>query len=170
MGEYTEKMAAHAGHVHAFEPDPWAFGKLTERVGYLPNVTLHNAAVGTRDGTVTIRRAPDFDTNPEEWSVQTSVVDVTPDLEVGQTMEVDQVDFLAFLRSLERRADVVKMDIEGAEAPLLKTLFSSPELDLIGALFVETHEVNMPSLRPRIASLRRRARGLTKPLVNLDWP
>ncbi|MBG6158970.1 FkbM family methyltransferase [Labrenzia sp. EL_159] len=168
VGEFTEKLAAKAGHVHAFEPDPWTFERLKERVGSLPNVTLHQAAIGVKDGTIALRRPPEFATDPEQASVGCSIVAGVDDN--WSTVEVKVVDFSAFVESLNRTIDIVKMDIEGAEVDVLEHFLESPLRDTVGAMFVETHEVNMPELRDRISKLRRSVSALRKPVINLDWP
>lgn len=169
VGDWTVRMAEHAGHVHAFEPDPWAFDRLADRVRGLKNVTLHNAAVGTSNGVAVMRRARDFSSDPAGLSVQTSVVKHTRFLETGETFEVQMVDLVSFLRQLDATVDIIKMDIEGSEIAVLEALLSAPERNHVGSMFVETHEVNMPELRPRLHQLRRRinAAGLD---INLDWP
>lgn len=47
MGEFSRVLAARGSLVHAFEPCPYAFARLEENTADLPNVILHNAAVGT---------------------------------------------------------------------------------------------------------------------------
>lgn len=168
VGEFTEKLASKAGHVHAFEPDPWTFERLKGRVGHLPNVTLHQAAIGIEDGTIALRRPPEFADDPEQASIGCSIV--AGDDDNWSSVEVKVVDFIAFLKRLNRKVDIVKMDIEGAEVDVLENFLESPLRDSVGAMFVETHEVNMPELRDRIGKLRQAVSGLKQPVINLDWP
>lgn len=170
VGEYTVKLAAKAGHVHAFEPDPWTFEQLRERTARLTNVTLHNVAVGTSEGAVKMRRAANFHEDPLKHSIGTSVIDHTQSLEVGETIDVQQIDFLRFVQDLGRPVDLVKMDIEGAEVPLLEAILASDLHTQLGAVFVETHEVNIPELRPGVAALRARIATGRFGHFNLDWP
>ena len=50
VGVYTARMAETGATVHAFEPDPDTFARLVKRVGHLPNVVLHQKAVGAGGG------------------------------------------------------------------------------------------------------------------------
>lgn len=170
VGDWTVRMAERAGHVHAFEPDPWAFDRLADRVRGRKNVTLHNAAVGTSDGVAVMRRARDFASDPAGLSVQTSVASHTPSLETGETFEVPAVDLLGFLGKLDAFVDIIKMDIEGSEADVLEAFLSAPERRHVGSMFVETHEVNLPELRPRLDRLRRRIAEDGALDINLNWP
>jgi hypothetical protein len=63
-GDFTKAMAARGATVHAYEPDPDTFARLQAAVGQLPNVKLHQAAVGAREGTVTLRREVGYQDDP----------------------------------------------------------------------------------------------------------
>jgi hypothetical protein len=84
-------------------------------------------------------------------------------------VDVKVIDFPAFLEGLEGEIAVIKMDIEGAEVPLLEALFDHPVKTQIGHLFVETHESRIPDLLARTNALRDRAAQMTRPRVNMDW-
>lgn len=170
VGAITARLALHAGQVHAFEPEPWAFAQLSERVGANPRVFLHNAAAGGQDGTLELMRDPAFDENRAARSQGTSAF--LSNMWEGSTTDrfrVEVVDICRFLRALDRRVSILKIDIEGAEVELLETLLASPERDLVDVIFVETHEAQIPSLRARTHALRQSVRGLTAPVVHLDW-
>jgi FkbM family methyltransferase len=167
VGEFTARLARHAGMVHAFEPDPWTFEKLRERVGHLPNVQLYQKCIGLGACTVTLRRPPGFEVNPDTISVGCSTIAGDPS---WTGVDVEQIDFATFVNGLGRQIDLIKMDIEGAEVALLEALLEQPELQKINSMFVETHEVNIRDLRPRISRLRARISGLSRPRINLDWP
>ncbi|MFP4274391.1 MAG: FkbM family methyltransferase, partial [Paracoccaceae bacterium] len=51
LGVFSQRMAAHAGKVYAFEPDPWTAEELRKAVADLPNVEVIEAAAGAEDGT-----------------------------------------------------------------------------------------------------------------------
>jgi len=167
VGTVTERMAATGAHVHAFEPDPWAHERLVARVGALPNVTLHRAAVGLEAGEVHLNRAEGFDADPATLSEGSTLMAGAGG---GETVAVEQIDLRAFLRGLDRPVDLVKMDIEGAELALLEALLDAPERELLRDVFVETHEIQYPALRPRYAALRERVAAMETPRIDLDWP
>ncbi|HKK97182.1 MAG TPA: FkbM family methyltransferase, partial [Marivita sp.] len=90
-------------------------------------------------------------------------------VDTSTAIDVTVIDFPAFLERLEGDVAVIKMDIEGAEVPLLEALFDHPVKSRIGHLFVETHESRIPDLRDRTDALRARAAGMVQPVVNMDW-
>lgn len=170
VGTISEKLLAHAGRVHAFEPDPWTFAQLEARVGANPGATLHNAAIGAHDGTLKMMRDPGFEENRTGTSQGTSAFrsllwgEGEPEM-----IEVELIDIRRFLRELDRPVDLMKIDIEGAEVELLEALLEAPERALVREIFVETHEPQMPELRARTKALRTRVREQTQPLIHLDW-
>ena len=56
VGEVSARLVATGATVIAFEPDPYAFEKLSERVAGCDNVTLHQQAVSTEAGTLRLMR------------------------------------------------------------------------------------------------------------------
>lgn len=170
VGDITRVLAKHCSVVHAFEPDPWSFGQLQKNTADLTNVILHNSAVALSDAKVLMRRSPGFAEDPESKSLGTSIQSFTTDLVSGETFLAECVDLRRFIAELETSSIFVKMDIEGAEVPILEELIASTEIKKIGTLFVETHEVNMPSLRSRLAKIKRRVRGIEGVYFNFNWP
>lgn len=169
VGEVTARMVEAGAEVHAVEPDPWAFARLAERFAGTASVHLHNAAVGTRDGTARLKRAPDVESDPARLSVGSSLIGPADWAGRHRSVEVPSVDILTLLRTIGRPVALLKMDIEGAEVAVLDRLIGAPEARQVGEVFCETHEVQMPELRPALRALRRRARASAAPRINLDW-
>lgn len=170
VGVFTERLAATGARVHAFEPDPYAFSRLSERVGAAPNVTLHHAAIGLEDGALTLTRDARFDEDPARFSIGTGAFASTYNAPGGERFEVPLVGFRSFIERLGVPVDLVKMDIEGCEVDILEDMLATPFAAEIGEMFVETHEAQIPVLRKRTRSLRRRVarRGL-RDRICLDW-
>lgn len=167
-GLYTEKFAARGAQTHAFEPDPWSFAQLSERMASNPgDINLRNAAVGTEMGQITFYRDASFEAAPKKASLASSIYPRSD--RPQEPIPVQTVDFLAFLRGLDSDIAIIKMDIEGAEVPLLEALFASDLMERIGHLFVETHELQFPELLARTWALRAQARRITGPVIDLDW-
>lgn len=164
VGEFTERLCQSGAEVHAFEPDPYTFGKLRERVGRYSNVKLHNAAVGAEAGILAMERHALFDQDPERYSIGTSSFASVLGQPGGTQFEVKLVCFHDFIATFDRPIDLVKMDIEGAEVAILEKLLEQPTARPIRTLFVETHEPQMPELRPRLKKVRK----LLKPSNNVQ--
>jgi len=175
IGDVTEPLAETGATVHAFEPDPYAFGQLQARVGHRPNVTLYHAAVGVKAGTVALMRAANFDDNPKAGSVKSTIITGGRNIDERDesAISVDVVDLPEMIR--ETAADkgevaFLKMDIEGAELDLLEYMKAEKLFDLVRLTVAETHEKKFRELRPRFAALREavsRDHPITQ--VNLDW-
>jgi FkbM family methyltransferase len=169
LGQHTRTMASHAGKVYAFEPDPWTAAELRARLADLSNVEVIEAAAGIEDGTFPLYRTAAFDTDRVEQSQSSSLMSEKRNIDKSSSVDVRVVDFPAFLGELDNDIAIIKMDIEGAEVPLLEALFDHPVKNRIGHLFVETHESRIPALFGRTEALRARAAEMTRPRVNMDW-
>lgn len=169
VGKYTAHLALTGATVHAFEPDSYSFQALQRNTANFPNVHLHNAAVGTRDGEIEIYRAPDFESDPEERSLSTSIFADKINVSTEDVLTVRLVDLCAFVAGLGKPASLTKIDIEGAEVPLLEHIIARGEVERFGAIFVETHETKVPSLAERTASLRKLCARDHARTIHLDW-
>jgi len=170
VGTISQRLWDKGAYVHAFEPDPWAFEKLSERFVGHDRVVLHNAAIGVEDGEVTLIRDPGFREGREHFS-QGSSTRQSLLWEEGKsdTFQIESVDIRRFLRELPGDVEIMKIDIEGAEVDVLEALLVAPELSLVRKMFVETHEPQMPELRERLKAIRNEVRNLKQPEVFLDW-
>lgn len=175
VGDITAQLAASGAQVHAFDPDPYCIATLKDRFADAPNVTIHEAALGTRDGVIQLMRAVNFDDNPKGASVKSTVLEGGRmiDDDMGHAIDVRLMDFPAFLRDLiaaQGEIAFVKMDVEGAELDLLEAMEQERLFDHIRLTVAETHENKFKDLRPRFRALRERisaAYPITR--VNLDW-
>ena len=175
VGAVTGPLAETGATVHAFEPDPFAFAKLSERVAGMDNVVLHNAAVGVAAGSVRLMRAANFDDNPMSGSVKSTIITGGRNIDEtdGATISVTMIALPDLLREIAAKTGEVaflKMDIEGAELDLLEHMQTHGLFDLVLFTVAETHENKFRYLRPRFAALRA-AVADTYPVtrVNLDW-
>ena len=173
VGEITEILAKTGAQVHAFEPDPFCFKKLTKRFKTAENVTLHNVAVGTTDGVIQLMRADNFDENPHGASVKSTVIAGGRKIDEEDTIEVKLLNLPAFIDEKTKEGTEIaflKMDIEGAELDLLEHMQASGQFEVIRLTVAETHEHKFKKLRPRFETLRTEISAqypITK--VNLDW-
>ncbi len=173
VGKVTARLAATGAHVHAFEPDPFAFAELSRASAGLENVTLHNAAVGVSAGTIRLMRAANFGDNPTGASVKSTIVAGGRSIDESEGIEVSLLSFPDLLRDLiARHGDIalIKMDIEGAELDILEALEDTGLLGSIRCMVVETHERKFKDLRARYRDLRAR---MEEPphagRIYLDW-
>lgn len=169
VGKFTRRLADRGATVYAFEPDPYCFDVLTKSFAADANVTLFNKAVGVENGEIALYRAMDFDTNPERLSQSSSVFSSKTNVDCSKSIAVEQIDLVEFIAALPQPVSVLKIDIEGAEVPVIEKLLETGVIDRVGHMFVETHEKKIPELAERTAALRVRIAENSLANVNLDW-
>ena len=173
VGVVTAVLAETGADVVCFEPDPYAFARLSDRFADHPRVTLVNAAVGVGSGTVRLLRAVNFADNPATASVKSTILEGGRQIDAEQGIDVPLVDFPGWLAArIAARGEVafIKMDIEGAELALLEALHAQGLLAAVRCLVAETHERKFRDLRPRYRALRDTLAAAYPPgKVNLDW-
>ncbi|MBX9592222.1 MAG: FkbM family methyltransferase [Hyphomonadaceae bacterium] len=169
VGHYTRMLAASGATVYAFEPDPHCYGILCRTLGERPNVHLFNQAVGAETCDTKLYRARDFDTDPDYLSQSSSVYGSNPNVETSSAIAVQQIDLIRFITALPRPVSVLKLDIEGAEVPVIEKLLDTRVIDRVGQVFAETHERKIPELAAPTRALRRRIALEGRGNLNLDW-
>ena len=177
VGEVTVPLAATGAEVHAFEPDPFAFSLLTKATRNLPNVTLHNVAVGVQPGSVKLMRANNFSDNPLGASVKSTVISggrkINEEADEDSTIDVELIslpDLVSEVFEKQGELAFIKMDIEGAELDILEVMFEKDIFNKVRLTVAETHENKFKALRPRFKTLRDKVtkrHPITR--VNLDW-
>jgi FkbM family methyltransferase len=169
-GSFTRQVLHRAEEVHAVEPDPLVFRMLEQSFTSEPRVKLYNAAIGAQNGEISFYRQTEFDErDPTRYSVSSSVFPGHRGIDSARAMTVPQIGIVGFLRAIGKHIDLMKIDIEGAEVPVLETLFDSELLNNISVILVETHEHSLPELVDRTDALRQRAKRFDRPKVDLNW-
>lgn len=169
VGHYTAIMARGGATVYAFEPNPHAFAALAERFRGAGNVHCREQAVHVEDTRLPLYLHENAAADPLHWSTGSSLIRGKPNVDASRFVEVEAIDFAAFIERLGRPVALVKMDIEGAEAAVLARLIERGTVSKIRHLLVETHDARVPELAPEMERVRRliRERGLAN--VDLGW-
>jgi FkbM family methyltransferase len=169
-GSFTRQVLHRAGEIHSVEPDPLVFRTLEQSFASEPRVKLYNAAIGAEDGEISFYRQVEFDErDPTRYSVSSSVFPAHRGVDGAHPIRVPQIGIVGFLRKIGKHVDLMKIDIEGAEVPVLETLFDTALLKSISVILVETHEHSLPELVDRTDALRQRARRFDRPKVDMNW-
>lgn len=159
-----------ASAVHAVEPDPMVFEVLRSTYGSRNNIHLYNAAIGPEDGEVQLFRERAFDAaDPTHTSLGASVFASHGAVDRAHAVTIPQIGILTLLQRIGTKVDLMKIDIEGAEVPVLETLLSSPMARGVSVILVETHEHVLPELAERTDSLRKRAKTISEPKILMNW-
>ena len=168
VGRFTRLMATSGAEVHAYEPDPTTFARLQEAVADLPNVHLHQAAVGRVGGSIVLHRPPAD--RHEEHSEMSSVVFRSSRHYAPEAVEVELRSFADVVNGFDRPVSLIKMDIEGAEFDILRAIFADTAAFRFEKLYAETHETYAPHELGEVDRMRQAARQLRTPAINLFWP
>jgi FkbM family methyltransferase len=123
--------------ITAFEPAPWACAAIEETLAAndLRGVTLHNAALAETDGTLELFHDPKHPGS--------AVMSVYEDRMPGEKVQVPAV---RLSRYISAPVDVLKLDVEGSELPVLRDLVSSGTLSQIRQMVIEFHHHMSPQV------------------------
>ncbi len=83
-------------------------------------------------------------------------------------MKVEIIDLVEFIRGLDKRVDVLKIDIEGAEVELVQRIIDTETYKEIGMILVETHE-QIEEISEDIQRLRNLVSELGIDNINMEW-
>ncbi|MEU9319529.1 FkbM family methyltransferase [Streptomyces sp. NPDC048295] len=134
---------------YAFEPNATLLPSISanvERAQHAGLVDVSSSAVWTEDGTI------DLFLGHHESSTVMPGKRVPPmynqQIDYSSPVAVPAVDFSAWLRRTATPKDLVtvKMDIEGAEYPVLRKLLADGTIDLVSVLYVEWHHDRFPAM------------------------
>ncbi|URD60352.1 FkbM family methyltransferase [Sphingomonas sp. KRR8] len=168
VGSITSKAARTGATVHAFEPNPICFATLQRRFAAQSNVHLHNKGLMDRNCTLTLSTPiPHNGYDAVETTVAASFVAQRFDADVIKD-EIECVDVAEVVRGLGR-ITLLKMDIEGAEIPVLHRLLDEKLADRIGIAVVETHERFSPEVAAKTNDLKKRLEANGLGHWRLDW-
>jgi len=170
VGEVTVALAGTGAEVHAFEPNPDAFGVLEGRVGRRRNVHLYPWAVLDRDTRTRLYLHRNAGDDPVRWSAGSSLLPFKGNVDPDAYLDVEAVDLARFVLDLGRPVKLVKIDVEGVEYAIVHRLIDSGAMERIETVLVEVHDSHVPELRAETDRLHERLRkeGLTDK-VRTDW-
>jgi FkbM family methyltransferase len=156
----------------AFEPQPELAGYAEEIRRRHPATPIHffNKAVWVQDGTIDFYLATEWGPNYRGGStVLTGHLKNAAKVDYSQPLAVECVDFSRWIMRnfTERDHLVVKMDIEGAEYPVLEKMVAEGTIDYVSELIVEFHwQMNENLGQERHEALRA---ALDKSVLVSDW-
>ena len=132
IGAASIYFAAHYpdARIYAFEPAPENFALLAENTASLENITAHEVGLFDADKEAPLYQGAD---DPSTNSVGDS------GLNTRRSRMVKLMDAKSFLRGLDvDRIDVLKLDTEGCEVPILRSL--AEMISAVKVIYVEYHD------------------------------
>lgn len=129
---HSKIFPLHPWSIVSFEPNP----ELAPQIPKRPDLTVRQEAIWTKDCDLEFQFS-------ERETLGGSVVDTVVQLPEMKKVTVHAVDFSAWLKNAARKEDVVfvKLDIEGAEYPVLERMLKDGSMRLVDCLYLEFHGV-----------------------------
>ncbi|MEM9257392.1 MAG: FkbM family methyltransferase [Pseudomonadota bacterium] len=142
IGEWAEEiLSRHEARVIALEPDPRNFKQLAQRAERLPQLTPLEYGVGDRDETVAMT---------QEFLGSAMFTDNHPDRAKTKLVDVTIRDIRSVWSDLGlKRVDLMKINIEGAEFPLLERMMQTDLLAEVDTYLIQFHEWHPGAYRRR---------------------
>ena len=169
VGRITSYLSLTGAKIYAFEPDPVAFKILNQRCKKKINVDSINKGVWHKDAVVQLYRHKEMREEETSFTIGSSIVNAKKNVDSGSFTEIEVIDLLNYIRQLNRKVDLVKVDIEGAEIEILKKIIAEDAHTLFKIMFVETHETKIPGQRADLINIKQqlKKKGITN--IKLNW-
>lgn len=165
-GQETIPWAKKGAEVYAFEPHPECFKILKEKTARYDKVHLYEKGVWHRNSTMNLYlREGAGEMGVSESS---SLLKSKPNVDEDSYVKVEIIDLVEFIRELDKRVDVLKIDIEGAEIELVQKIIDTKIYEKIGLILVETHE-QIEEIAEDIERLRNLVSKLGIDNINMEW-
>lgn len=169
VGSISKQMAITGAKVYAFEPNPFAFKQLEKNTKTFPNVICIPKGVYITDTQKELYFHKNSSQDEVYWSTGSSLLEFKGNVDKNKNQLVELVDLDNFIINLNKKVDLLKMDVEGVEIEILNKLIDTGTIYKIDYIFVETHEKKIPELKSSTKSLRERIKFQKLSNINLDW-
>jgi len=132
IGEWAQDiMDRYNPTIHAFEPDPRNYRRLEEKARSCPRIIAYSYGLGDRTErvrmTLEFLGSSMFPGAEQQNDVPSAEVEIRDITEVWQSLGLDRVDLM-------------KINIEGAEFPLLERMLDADLLRQVDCFLIQFHE------------------------------
>jgi FkbM family methyltransferase len=169
VGDIAWQFAKRGATVYAFEPNPHAFERLSTRMEAFPKVTCINKGVWIEAATMNLYFHEQAGEDQVFWSFGSSIIREKNNISDRDFVEVELIDLTGFIDELDTEIDLLKIDIEGAEGPVLKKLIEKEQYERIGQIVVETHERKIAGQAEEMKAIRKMINERNITHITLGW-
>jgi len=169
IGDITKKFAQTGATVYAFEPDPLAFEYLKKRFQQVPNVTLYNQGVWDKKAEIMLYKHKDQDRQEMAYTVGSSIIDSKRNVDPNKYETISVIDLSDFIRKVNQKIDVIKLDVEGAEIAILHKILQDDSYRLFDRMYVETHETKITGQKEELQNIKDTMRRKNVTNIKLNW-
>lgn len=168
VGSITNIFARSGATVYAFDPEPTVKSSMEEIAKNFRNVKFFPVAVGVLDDIVHLYRPHDFLDDPVLKSQSVSVLSSKLNVSGNSIVEVKQINLLKFIESVGK-IKILKLDVEGAEVSILRSIMESNIIDSIDKIYVELHDHSLPELSADYRWIRDIVADRFSDKIIVDW-
>lgn len=146
-GDYARMLRNKfpSAEIHCFEPGPDAFQQLVFNTAGL-KLNLHNVAVGSSNGTLTLVKSSNDDDGTMLTAYQNAITDIfTFAGEPNQQIVCNMVCLDDFCKDKVQKIDFLKIDVEGHELEVLKGAAKIIAANKVSIIQFEFNEFNIIS-------------------------
>ncbi len=169
VGHISRLLASTGATVIAFEPDPVAFERLAKRCGGKKNITLIQKGVWDRDSTIQLYTHKESTGDEASFTVGSSIIAGKLNVDTSRGSSIEVIDLVTFMQQQERKIDLVKLDVEGAEIEILQKILATNAQDLFDRMYVETHETKIPSQVNDLQQIKQQIAEKNIRNIKLNW-
>lgn len=169
VGRITSYLSITGATIYAFEPDPIAFKVLSRRCKNKKNVTSINKGVWHKDAVVQLYRHNEMKKDEASFTVGSSIIADKENIDTLSYFEIEVIDLVNFIRQLNKKVDLVKIDVEGAETEILKKIIAEDAYTLFNEMYVETHETKIPGQRVELIAIKQLIKEKRVTNIKLNW-
>ena len=133
--------------VHSFEPNTKAFIELLNRSARHHKIRPYKKAAGVTTQNSKLYLHQDSKLQETDLTQASSLEGSKPNVSEELYEEISEINFTDFLADLNHEISIIKIDIEGYEVKLINHMLDNCDFNLIGKIYVETHDHKWPELR-----------------------
>ncbi|WP_168796338.1 FkbM family methyltransferase [Flagellimonas onchidii] len=169
VGDISLKLAKTGAQVFAFEPNPFAYKELIDKVKDYKNVTPYNKGVWDKNTVTKLYFHNQAENDEAFWSFGSSIVKAKGNVDKERSIEVEIIDLTEFIDRLDKKVDLLKIDIEGAECELLEKFIKKELYKKVTLTLVETHDRKIDGQKKKTDRLRELIKEKEIDNINLSW-
>ena len=169
IGGISLYLSVTGATIYAFEPDPIAFNVLSERSRNKKNIICINKAVWDKDSIISLYKHHEMKYDEVSFTTGSSIVADKKNIDADSSYKIEVIDLVNFIRQLNKKVDLVKVDVEGAELEILKKIISEDAHSLFNTMYVETHETKIPGQLKELNTIKQQMKEKGIANIKLNW-